>query len=384
MTGFTIDLFLSLAALAGLMAVDRTIRRRDPDDPVNRRFRFALAVAMALFAGRAALSVTGLGLFATLIRLSAALVPLAVLIVTEGLLRRHAPGWAKVLVGGGTLPAVLVALWPSGPAIDPEDLALMAFQIAGFLVSGWLVATRDRAGLSAAENRAVAGLGLSLLLFVPLAAADFLGPWLGLPVRVAGLAALALCWLAVTLGRAEAGADAARGLAAILGAGGAATLAIGGADWVATGAAVLAALLLAAVISDATALRVEEQSLSLLRLLSEEPAGLLRALVAHPLVEGAVVVEGAALADLDPRVLRRAFAGAPVLRRGAAVAGTDEGETLRLLFDRYGATHLMLAGDDPPRVVALAMPVLATAPRAEAELAAVARMVRLAEGSDGG
>lgn len=96
------DLFLSLAAVAGVAVLAGVIRARDAADPLHRRFLFALSVTAVLFAGRAALTLTGWGGFGTMVRLAAALIPIAVLIVAEGLLRRHAPRWAKILIGGGT------------------------------------------------------------------------------------------------------------------------------------------------------------------------------------------------------------------------------------------------------------------------------------------
>lgn len=383
------DLFLSLAAVAGLAVLGAVLRSRDAADPLNRRLLFALAVAAVLFAGRAGLTLSGWGGFGTLVRLAAALIPLAVLIVTEGLLRRHAPAWAKILIGGGTLLAPVAALWRSGPGVDPDDLALMGFQIAGFAVAGWLVAARDRAGLSAAENRAAVRLAWSLVLLLPLGAVDFLGPLLGLPVQVAGLAVLALCWLAVSLGRAEAGPDDGTlpRLLVLGGAGAAATAALVAAGAPAlAGAVVLAALLVSAVAADAMSLRAEERNLSLLRHLAEGPeeqGAFLRGLLAHPAIEGGALLMGADLADFDPAVLARAFAGGPVLRRGRTGGDAAADEQAALLAERYGATHLLWLSDDPPRLAVLAMPTLAAGARAELELAALARMARLTGVRDG-
>lgn len=389
MTGADLaDLFLSLAAVAGVAVLAATIRARDAADPLNRRILFALSVTAVLFAGRAALTLTGWGGFALAIRVAAALIPLAALVVTEGLLRRHAPRWAKIAIGGGTPLALVAALWRSGPGLDADDLALMLFQIGGFAVAGALVIARDRASLSAAENRAAVRLAWSLVLLLPLGAVDFLGPMLGLPVRVAGLAVLALCWLAVSLGRAEAGPDGTlRRFLALVAAGGAAGLVLVPAGAPAfAGAVVLAALLVSAVAADAMSLRAEERSLSLLRHLAEGPEGqdaFLRGLLAHPAVEGAERVEGAALADFDPAVLARAFAGGPVARRGRATGDAAADEQVALLAERYGATHLLCLSADPPRLVVLAMPALAAGARAELELAAIARMARLMEAGHG-
>ena len=56
-------------------------------------------------------------------------------------------------MAAGTVAFGVSALW-YGDSIDPARLwALLAFQVLGFLMSGYLVLTRDRASLGAHENR---------------------------------------------------------------------------------------------------------------------------------------------------------------------------------------------------------------------------------------
>lgn len=197
------NLFLSLAALAGLFVVHGVVSARDPWAPLNRRDLFGLRVSVVLFAGRALVIITGSDAFRLLVLLGVALIPLAVLLLVEGLLRRHAPVWAKVLIGGGTLVFGMTAFWWS-TSIDPARLvALLVFQTGELMLGGWLVLSRDKASLSDAENRMAERLALSLLLIIPLAAADFLILYLGLPAQFSSLGVLFLCWLAVSLGRWE-------------------------------------------------------------------------------------------------------------------------------------------------------------------------------------
>ena len=103
----------------------------------------------------------------------------------------------------------------------------------------------------------------------------------------------------------------------------------------------------------------------------------LRGLSAHPLVEGAVLIDAAALADLDGAVLARVFAAHPVLRRSDAATGSTEGDHIAHLFDRFAATHVLLAAEAPLQLMALAMPALSASPRAELELRVVQRMAWL-------
>ena len=383
-----VDVALSLAAVAGLAVLQRAIVARGADDPLNRRFLFGLRVSMLLFAGRAVVALTGLQGLRGLVLLAAALIPICVLILTEGLLRRHAPAWVKAVIGGGTALFTLAALAPAA-LVDPvRTTGLMLFQLGGLLVSGGLIVMRDRATLSAAENRAVERLGLSLILLIPLVAADYLMVRVGLPVQLSALAVLTLSWLAISLGRTEAGhgGTLASFLAIVLAAGVAAAL-IGivvGLDRsgaILMLAIILAATLLAAIVNDARALRSEEQSLSLLRHMADntgaDAVAFLRGLAAHPLVEGAVLIDAAVLADLDGAVLARVFAAHPVLRRSDAATGSTEGDHIAHLFDRFAATHVLLAAEAPLQLMALAMPALSASPRAELELRVVQRMAWL-------
>ena len=374
------DLALSVAALAGLLILHQTLVARGRWDPLNRRFLFGIRVTILLFAARVLGPITGLAAFDRLVLFAAALIPLSVLVLTEGLLRRHAPRWIKAPVAVGTVGFAVLALFP----VTPVGLyALLGFQIAGLSAAGWLVLARETESLSAAENRAAGRLGLSLLLLIPLAVADFLSTPLGF--RPSGLGVLFLCWLALSLGRPEA--RHARALATLglaLAAGMVASLLVA-VLWSASGpdaargmAIILAATLLAAIATDARSLAGEEQSLSLLRLLAGGPddrEGFAAALADHPLVDGAVILSDDDLAELDDAVLSRLFAARPILHRDDdSPAAPDEADHMAHLFARTDATHILRLARAPLVLMALAMPALSSSTRAELELAAVQRL----------
>ncbi|MEL6959129.1 MAG: hypothetical protein AAGL89_09290 [Pseudomonadota bacterium] len=383
------NLFLSLTALTGLLILQGVITARDSMAPINRRFLFGLRVMALLFAGRVMMIITGVEAFRFFVLLGAALIPIAVLLLTEGLLRRHAPLWAKIWVGGGTVIFALSSLWWS-PSVDPPRLiGLLIFQVSGLLIGGWLTLTRDRATLSAAENQTVERLALSLILLIPLAAADFLILFIGLPAQVSPLGVLFLCWLAVSLGRSQAQhrAPLVSFTAIVLGAGLSASvvammLGLERDATILTLSVILSAILVAVLFIEAQTLRTEEQSETLLRHIAEDRSGsslaFLRGLQSHPLVEGAALIDAEELADLDADVLFHIFRIRPVLRR-ADPPFTDgaEGDHIKHLFKRFDASHILIADDDPFTLVALSMPSLASSPRAELELAAVQRMARL-------
>ena len=383
------ELFLSCAALLGLFTLRWVLTRRDGWDPINRRFLFGVRVTILLFAGRVLIIMTGIEAFRILILLAAALIPLAVLLLTEGLLRRHAPPWIKALVAGGSILFGFTAFWYSD-SIDPVRLiGLLGFQMIGFCLSGCLIITRDRASLSVTENSTVTRLGLSLIMFIPLAAADFLVAVLQLPVQFSPLAVLILCWLAIGLARADLGHGATLFSMALIG--GAATI-VGLLVGIVTDAGrdgtmmiiamTMAAMILTAIFHDARSLRSEERSLGLLRHMAtadiSDPVTFLRDLQAHPLVEGAVIIREENVRGLNEATLRMIFDAAPVLRRvDPPQLGPAADEHIAHLFETYSATHIMLACVHPRVLIALSMPALSVSPNAEVDLQVVQRMAAL-------
>jgi hypothetical protein len=383
------QLFLSCAALVGLFVLQRVLQSRDPWDPINRRFLFGARVTMVLFAGRVLMIMTGIEAFRVLVLCAAAIIPLAILILTEGLLRRHAPPLIKAWIGVGAILFAVSSLWYSD-SIDPFRIfALLAFQILGFVLAGWLIINRDKASLSANENAMVVRLGLSLVLFIPLAAGDFLLIYIALPIQFSALGVLILCWLAIGLGRTHQGHRATLvNLAVMIGA----AVFVGGMigffaqvgrdGYLLIIATIMTTSFVVAILNDARALRLEEQSLGLLRHLAlaetDDPMAFLRDLQDHPLVEGAVVVSAESLSDLQDDVLTQIFAATPVLRRVSPPhLGAVADDHIAYLFERYSATHVMLAMENPRVLVALAMPSLGASPSAELELQVVQRMAAL-------
>ena len=85
------DLYLSAAALIGLSVLHWHTRPSAATSPLSRRFLFVLRAGMLLFIGRMLVVLTGGEWFRFVVLLTAALIPLATLLLTESMLRRHAP-----------------------------------------------------------------------------------------------------------------------------------------------------------------------------------------------------------------------------------------------------------------------------------------------------
>ncbi len=380
------DLYLSLAALIGLSILHMTL---SGDDPLIRRFVFGVRVTMLLFAGRALVVLTGGEAFRFLVMLAAGLIPLAVLLLTEGLLRRHAPGWAKGTVATGAVFFSVLSLFPS-EWLDPLRLwVLFFFQVISFGLCGWLVVNRDKSSLSGAENVAVVRLALSILLFVPMIVVDFGTILLGVPVQISALGVLVLCWLALSLGNDTEGQRSTivalgYSVAAALGSGMLLGTIIGaGRNGFILGIViVLAAILLVMIAVDARRQQSARQSLTILRHLAEgpvdDPIRFLRGLQGFPKVEGAVIIEQDDLTDLRQSVLKDILNATPVLRRSDPLPSDPEhAEHVEHIFVRFAASHVLQVSKSPMRLVALSMPSLAASPHAELEVQVVQRMAAL-------
>ncbi len=176
----------SAASLAAALGLTIVIRRMGAtrSDPLARRFRASLGLLVALMLVRVAAWTTGLAAFSALTTALAGAVPLAAVLVAEGLMRRHAPAALKWAVLLGAAAFCGAALMP--PALLPAAVlgqSLLAFQLLALTAVVLMVLSRDRASLTAEENRSIDRMLLALLLILPLLAGDFrIGAW-DLPVR---------------------------------------------------------------------------------------------------------------------------------------------------------------------------------------------------------
>jgi hypothetical protein len=384
------DGLISIAAIAGLMVLVGVLRRSGPADALTRRFILGLAVLIVFLSGRLLWWLTGSGFFLTFMLIAAGLIPLATIILAEGLLRRHAPPAIKYGILLATTVFSVLAFLPS-PLIEPvRAYLLLGFQFVSFLAVGWMVVRRDRASLAPRENWLIDRIALSLLLILPFLVTDFRFEGFQMPVRMAGIAILFTCWLAVGMGRSELGhretvkSFVVLATAAVLGGIGIGLIT----EMDLTGtvqaiAVVLAACLVAAIFIDSLNLKTDERRHSLLYHIAHgteaNAATFLRNLREHMLVDGALMLGPDDLVEFDLAALEAVFAADPVRHIGEARGkGLDAGmEQLAALFERYEITHIMLVSREPLTLVALNMPALATTPGAETELRAVQRVASL-------
>src|SRR5262245_27548123 len=134
-TALVADGVVNLFAAAGLLVVARANRRLDPHGALARRVAFALSFTAAFFFVRATAWLLGSIMLDRFASALAGAVPLAGLLVAEGLLRRHAPRWLKLALTAGF---VLLSLGLVVPLPDTASgIAIFCVVFAGFGTIAW-------------------------------------------------------------------------------------------------------------------------------------------------------------------------------------------------------------------------------------------------------
>ena len=387
------DSIVNLCGAIGLAVAMLALHRRDPGGPFTRRLLFLLGVVAALFFIRGLAWWHESTFLDRLSLIPAAMVPLGALVVTEGILRCHAPRAVKQIAVAG---AVLLGL---GGALGleawstPYAIALSLFQLAGFATCALLLALRDRSQLLASENRSIGRLAVGALLVIPFLVTDFQALAPNMPVRLGALGALLVVTAVLIAG--HSGETQRQGIAlavlrlasaALLGAA-AAFIAddVDAAQIARFSAVAMSGVLTIGLMTDTLRAYFEAQAPGMLNSVASSSAMTREQLVAElmrqPLFEGARRFREPELAAFDPPLLRDLLASRPVLRRADAPWGfapTDPAaERVASLLASHSATHVVVLAHDPADLFVLAVPVMLADPASETALALVRRLLAL-------
>jgi hypothetical protein len=321
----------------------------------------------------------------------AALVPLGALIVTEGMLRRHAPRAVKrVALWGAILLGLAGAFGPERFAAL-QSIALSLFQLAGFATCALLLATRDRASLLASENRSIGRLAVGALLIIPFVITDFQALAPDMPVRLGALGAL----LVVTAVLIAGGSTETRrqgilltalrlSASALLGVAAACVAPdVDAAQVMRFVAIAIAGVLTIGLMTDTLRAFFEAQEPGVLNSVAASPAAtrdqLISELARHPLFESARRLRETELLAWDPPLLRTFLGSRRVLRRPQAPWGLSPAdpavERMLSLMAANNATHIIILSHDPVDLIVLAVPVISADPATETALALVRRVL---------
>lgn len=385
------DSIVDICGALGLAVAMLTLRRRDPRGALTTRFLVAMGLVAALFLLRGLSWWSGSVVLERLALACAAMFPLGALIVTEGMLRRHAPRAGKIAVLAGSGLLVLGSL--IGLADHPwaYDLALAGFQFLTVAFCGALLFRRDPASLTEGENTSVWRLGLCAFLILPFALSDFRGLLPDMPVRLGGVGALLLVSIVLVTG----GAAPTRrqgfyllGLrviaASLLGV--AAAHVTPGADLahgVRLCTVVIAGVLAIALAVDALSSAFDAAAPGVLGSLARSRAETREALIAqlagHPLFSNAHRLSEAELADYDPAILKPALREIGVLHASGRSwpwpPADPAAERLAALMAAHSASHLLVLGEEPLDLLLVTVPVVSADPATETALVLVRRLL---------
>jgi hypothetical protein len=388
------DSVVNLCAAIGLAVAMVALYRRDAKGPLTRRLLVALGFAALLFFTRGIAWWTGRSWLDRLSLVPAALVPLGALVLTEGMLRRHAPRAVKLAAIIGAVVLGLGGLLGLADFAFAYSVALSSFQLAGFATCAWLLATRDRSTLTTSENLVIGRLAIGALVIMPFIVTDFQLLVPDIPVRLGALGALLVVTALVIAGgdtatrSHEIWLSALRLISAALLGAAAACIApdVDAAQIMRFSVVAIAGVLTIGLMTDTLRAFFEAKEPGVLNAIAASPAQgrdqLIAELARHPIFASARRFSETELADYDPPLLRDFLSTRRVLRRSDAPWGlalSDAAvERVLSLMTVNGATHVVVLAHDPVDLIVLAVPVIFADPATETALALVRRLLALA------
>jgi hypothetical protein len=313
--------------------------------------------------------ISGLAVFGIATYFVAALIPFAVLLFVEALLRRHFPLLVKVFVLAGTVLFVTLAL---AGRLHSSPLWLPAFTFYAFamqLVLAGAIVFRDRADLTPVEDRAASAIAVAVMMIFPFVVTD-LASDLGLQVARVGSVGI-LMFVHATVVASEprgsarsvfAGHLAVIGLATVSGAIQAYVIGDMSPATVARSAAVFACILLLVMIH--TRVRAHDQigrgpglARSIAAADTRSTESFLQVLELLPIVAGYRLLRAADLTEYDFWNFQPLFQGCGThvitrsqlerrLRKPLDEAAYDA-EQLEVLLEREGMSHAVLIHPQP-------------------------------------
>ena len=387
------DSIVNLCGAIGLSVAMIALYRRDPKSPLTKRLLFLLGVVAALFCVRGVAWWSGNLLLDRLSLIPAAMVPLGALVVTEGMLRRHAPRVVKIAAVAGAILLGLGGAFGLERFTTPYSIALSLFQLAGFTTCAWLLVSRDRSSLLASENRSIGRVAVGALLIIPFVITDFQALAPDMPVRLGALGALLVVTAVLIAGgdtetrrqgilltTLRLSASALLGVAAAFVADD-----VDAAQVMRFVAIAIAGVLTIGLMTDTLRAFFEAQEPGVLNSVAASPAAtrdqLIAELARHPLFESARRLREAELSAYDPPLLREFLGSRRVLRRPQAPWGLSSEdpavERMLSLMAANSATHIIILSHDPIDLIVLAVPVISADPATETALALVRRILAL-------
>jgi hypothetical protein len=385
------DSIVSICGALGLFVAIATVRQRDPTGPLTQRITFALGLVAVLFLIRGASWWANSDGLERLTLCLASILPLAALVLTEGVLRRHAPKAMKAAVAAVAILLAIAALFDVHRLLPATGWLLASFQLTTFAACAAMIFLRERDSLAAVENFGVVRLAVGGLIVVPFLLSDYRELFPFVPVKLGALGSLLVVTTMLFEGEGEEARRRSFLLLAVRIFGG---LALGSAtafiesdvssaDVFRFAAIAVSGVLAISLVVDLTRSTLISLAPGLLASIAVSSAlargALLEQLSKHPLFATAQRLRTPALVDYDPPILSPALAGRSVLRRAdypwELSATSPAAERLFALMATYSASHLVVMENEPLDLLLLSVPVVSADPATETALLLVRRIL---------
>ncbi len=376
----------ALAAVA-LGASALVALKKGPASPLRGRLAFVFGAQCLFYASRA-LAVAAPGLFLLALYVVCVL-PLAGLLLAEGVLRRHAPRILKTFVAAGALVTAGI-LNLAGSRALLSGWILGAYVLISLLLVTLLLLCRDRTTLSRQENAGVDALMAAGIFLTLTSVTDFM---VSAPVNLSGIGAAAVAFaLAASPTSARDVRRIVRDIAVL-------AMIAGAAGWAFASRldlqdlpvfvrlwAVLLSLIFAAIaVLTARRRRLERGTRAFGVALAEADLTsldrFLESLADQPLLAGLRLADPAQLAEYDRNGLGMALASRSVWTTSAlaqAKIPARSRDELTDLMARTQTTHALPISPTPLRIALVTLPASGAVEEMEANLALFARLATVA------
>ena len=396
------DVIITWLGAAGIWGYLNFVHHHRAGGTLERNTMFLLYCVLALMVVRGfywLLDYPWLGYFRFL---PTALIPLAVVLFGESLMRRHVNFPMKVYSAGGTIFFLVIGILDQLQNSKPLLLGLLTFEVSTIILIAWMVWRTDRGRLNAGEIRLNNAVCVAAMFAAPLIITDFREELTWIPRRLGAAGALIFVYVLVRMTyRADTRTIVFRELLTIFLRASIMALSfmaitdnLNARKFFEFFPLSLMFMLVFTIFYRLKAASVESRGVSFLQWLLRAKMTSLEAFVNSlrhlPLTQENVLLRLDDLRRYDGKAItqflgsQRRILNLTALRAqitGAGPARTEIAEQLAGILERYGMNHIGLVSQDPPTLLLFNSPLIPGANLDEIKINLVLKVSRLLSAS---
>ncbi|MGH8631424.1 MAG: hypothetical protein ACREU7_11770 [Burkholderiales bacterium] len=193
------DVIITWLGAAGVWGYVNFVLHNRTSSTLERNTLFLLYCALALLIVRGFQWLLAWPWLTYIRYLPVALLPLAVVLFGESLMRRHINLPMKVYVAAGTVVFVFLALFDLLREQRALLVSLAVFELSVIVLTGWMVWRTERSKLTSSESRLIGAVFVAAMVSVPLILTDYRDVFSWIPRRFGSAAPLILVYVLVRL-----------------------------------------------------------------------------------------------------------------------------------------------------------------------------------------